>query len=276
MGLAAKKSLGQHFLRSAEVLAKIVETSSLTNEDLVLEIGAGEGVLTEALLASGATVIAVETDERALPLLLKRFKEAIQTKQLRLIEGDIRNESTQRELFTADYLGGREYKLIANIPYYITGYLFRLFLETLKQPSLMVFLIQHEVAMQIVATDKKEGMLSLSVKAFGTPRYIKKVPRDAFLPPPKVDSAIIAIEDIGKKNFETVRIEQYFRVLKAGLGSKRKMLIGNLSQTLNVSKTELQEIFTKLSIPHTVRGEDVDVDTWLKITKNLPEQKELN
>lgn len=267
--LKAKKSLGQHFLRSEDALKEIVGASALSPHDLVLEIGPGEGVLTEALLSGGAKVIAVETDERAIHLLAERFSSAILDSRLVLIEGDIRNTAIQEVLFDEIHLGDRAYKLIANIPYYITGYLFRLFLETLRQPALMVFLVQKEVAEQIVAKDKKEGMLSLSVKAFGSPRYIATVTREAFSPPPKVDSAIILIEHISRSHFTNIDTQTYFSVLKAGLGSKRKMLFGNLAQSFGIPKTKLSEIFAQLDIPSSIRGEDLSIDAWLRLTQRI-------
>ncbi len=269
--IEAKKSLGQHFLRSKTALGQIADASSLSSEDLVLEIGPGEGALTEVLLASGATVVAVETDKRAIVVLGERFAEAIKKKQLLLIEGDIRNKETQEKLFEESNLGTCAYKLVANIPYYITGYLFRLFLEILRQPTLMVFLVQKEVAQQIVAKNGKEGVLSLSVKAFGTPRLVANVKREAFSPPPKVDSAIIAIEHINHSRLASVSTEQYFKVVKAGLGSKRKMLLGNLAQSLHIPKPQLSEIFTELGIPLSIRGEDLHIDEWLTLTARISE-----
>ena len=267
--LSAKKSLGQHFLRSNEVLKQIIGASALSPHDLVLEIGPGEGVLTEALLASGAKVVAVETDERAIRLLTKRFSSAILDSQLLLLEGDIRNPATQEQLFDAAHLGEGAYKLIANIPYYITGYLFRLFLEALRQPTLIVFLVQKEVAEQIIATNKKEGLLSLSVKAFGSPHYVATVKRDAFSPPPKVDSAIMCVDDISRSHFSNMTSKTYFTILKAGLGAKRKMLLGNLAQSLDIPKTMLGGIFLELGISQTARGEDLSIEAWLALAMRI-------
>jgi 16S rRNA (adenine1518-N6/adenine1519-N6)-dimethyltransferase len=263
--VVAKKSLGQHFLRSRVALESIVRAGSLMHGDTVLEIGPGEGALTERLLAEAGRVIAVETDERCLMLLQERFAEAIASQRLVLLAGDIRNDDTQRALFHETRLGDSPYKLVANIPYYITGMLFRLFLETLRQPSLIVFLIQKEVADEILAHDGKEGLLSLSIKAYGTPKYISKVKREAFAPPPKVDSAIIAITDISRERLGTLADADYFRVLKAGLSSRRKMLLGNLSHTLPISRDDLADIFSTLAIPHSARGEDLPADTWIAL-----------
>ncbi len=268
MTLRAKKSLGQHFLRSKVALTQIIEAAKLSADDVVLEIGPGEGALTEGLLATGTRVVAVETDERCIGLLEERFASFIKTKKFTLLHGDVRNTDVQQKLFTKAYLGKTPYKLVANIPYYITGMLFRLFLETLRQPSTIVFLIQKEVAEQIVARDGKEGILSLAVKIFGTPRYVAKVKREAFSPPPKVDSAIIAIENISLVRLDGLTPETYFRVVKAGLAARRKMLLGNLRE-LGIAKETLETIFIEQKIALTVRGEDVVSETWKELAKSL-------
>jgi len=194
-----KKSLGQHFLASAAYVRAVAQAGDIRAGETVLEIGPGRGVLTAELLSRGARVIAIEKDSRLIPELSVRFAREIAEKNLRLIEGDALALEPEK-LGLKD--GG--YKIIANIPYYITGALFEKFLGGRPQPSAIVFLVQKEVAERIAVRKKKplgsargkESILSLSVKAFGTPRYIKTVPRGAFAPVPNVDSAILAIENI--------------------------------------------------------------------------------
>lgn len=265
----AKKSLGQHFLRSKEALRKIIDAADIKSGETVFEIGPGEGVLTEALLLAGACVVAVETDTRCIQKLEERFADALKTKRLLLIYGDIRDKKIQQELFHKKFLGTSSYKLVANIPYYITGMLFRLFLEKLRQPSLLVFLVQKEVAEQIVTRDGKESVLSLAVKVFGVPRYVAKVRRESFSPPPKVDSAIIAVADISRTRLGKLPSEEYFRIVKTGLGSKRKMLLGNLSRGLDIPKEKLAKRFEKLNINEHVRGEDVPVEKWIALAQEI-------
>lgn len=267
--LAAKKSLGQHFLRSKEALQKMIEAANISAGETVLEVGPGEGVLTEALLFAGARVVAVEADRRCIEKLSERFVEVIRVGHLSLIEGDIRDEEVQQKLFRKQFLDSSPYKVVANIPYYITGILFRLFLEKLRQPSLVVFLVQKEVAEQIVARDKKEGILSLAVKVFGSPVYVAKVKREAFTPVPKVDSAIVAIVDISRKRLGKLAPEEYFRIVKTGLGSKRKMLLGNLVRGLKTSKEKLSELFQAAGIDEHVRGEDMPVEKWIALAQEI-------
>ncbi len=270
----AKKSLGQHFLRSKTALREIIEAAEITRGEHILEIGPGEGVLTSELLLAGGKVVAVETDERCIQLLRERFESELANNQLTILEGDIRNTEVVARLFHKNLLGTHSYKLIANIPYYITGMLFRLFLEKLRQPSMIVFLVQKEVAEEIVTRDGKEGILSLSVKAYGSPRYVSRVKKEAFSPPPKVDSAILAITEINRKRLPRTLEKKYFRIIKAGLGSRRKMLLGNFSRVFPQAKSEIRALFANQRIDEGVRGEDLPFEKWLTLIKKFPKIEE--
>lgn len=253
MPIQKKKSLGQHFLRGRGHVQAVVDAAEVTNTDLVLEIGPGEGVLTEELLARGARVVAVEKDRRLIPLLQEKFAG----KNFEVHEADALEFALPEEFET-----GR-WKLVANIPYYITGALLKKFLSGENQPSLLVFLIQKEVA-QRIARDKKESILSLSIKAYGEPRYVKTVPAGAFVPPPNVDSAILAIKNISRNNFKNKNQEEkFFNLLHAGFGSKRKLLASNLKPLLGETSAELLE---KAGIPLKARAEDVPLEGWLALT----------
>lgn len=225
---AQKKTprLGQHFLRDHHVLLKAMEAAQLTMEDTVLEIGPGEGVLTKALLARAGRVIAIEKDPRLFERLAQTFGYEIETKKLLLLNQDIRAFIPSQHSLHAP-----RYKLIANIPYYITGEILRQFLSARMQPSLMVLLIQKEVAERIVARDEKESLLSLSVKAYGEPHIVRIVKAGAFSPPPKVDSALLLIDNISRTRFKTRADEdRFFTLIHAGFAQKRKTLAGNLKR----------------------------------------------
>lgn len=269
--LRAKKSLGQHFLRSTQAISAIIGAAELSPQDTVLEIGPGEGALTAQLLAKAGRVVAVETDPRAIAVLNERFKHETENGTLLLINGDIRDTATQERVFAEDALGGYSYKLVANIPYYITGMLFRLFLEKRRQPERIVFLVQKEVADEIVARDGKEGLLSLSVKVYGTPRIVTRVKREAFTPPPKVDSAVLAITDISRTRLDALSDADYFRVVKAGLAARRKMLLGNLASGLLLPREHLLTLFRELKIEESVRGEDLASGTWIALARMIAE-----
>ncbi len=258
-----KKSLGQHFLNNDRVPGLMAQAGDVKKGDIILEIGPGTGMLTKTLLDHGGTVLAIEADARAIIVLKERFSAEIQDKRLTLIHGDIRTLDLDS---LSQHLKNGGYKVIANIPYYLSGMLFRIFLETDVQPTDMVFLVQKEVAERIVR-DKKESLLSLSVKVFGTPYYVKTIKRGNFTPPPKVDSAIIAVHGISKERFTHITEAFFFEVLHAGFASKRKQLLGNLSSLF--SREILTHTFSTLDIPIDVRGEDVSIEKWLLLVTKL-------
>ncbi len=257
----AKKSLGQHFLNNKAIPKAMADAGNVGEGDLVLEIGPGTGVLTEELLLRGATVIGVEADLRAVDTLKGRFKDEIARGTLKLFHGDIRNESL-RSFGVEEH----QYKVVANIPYYLSGMLFRTFLETDMQPSSLVFLVQREVAERITR-DPKESLLSLSVKAYGVPKYIKTVARGNFTPPPKVESAIIQISNISHTCFENVDESLFFKILHLGFGSRRKQLLGNLSGEYDREK--LKGIFAHIGLREDIRAEDVALPSWISLVEKL-------
>ena len=223
----------------------------------MLEVGPGEGALTRELLSRGAHVIAIEKDHRLIPILTATFDREVYGKQLTLVEADA------LELDPANILPA-SYKVVANIPYYITGALLRKFLTTADQPSTLVFLTQKEVAERI-ARSKKESLLSLSVKAYGTPQYIKTVPRGAFAPPPTVDSAILRVEHISRKNFKNKEMEdRFFTLIHAGFAQKRKLLARNLESVLGKNAPLYMQ---EASIPSKARAEDVSLKEWLCLSR---------
>ena len=270
--MRAKKSLGQHFLKSEKALTSIVQAGEVTERDVVLEIGPGTGTLTRKLLETGAKVIAVEKDDELFKLLEQEFEKEIKNGKLELIHDDILNFQTSNL---------KTYKLIANIPYNITGAILKKFLDADKQPEKMVLLMQKEVAERIVGSPRhgvsgklKGSILSISVKTYGTPKYVETVKAGSFAPMPKVDSAIIAIENISKKFFSSVQSraldiseEDFFQMLRAGFKSKRKKLSSNLSVVFE--KNKVLEAFKRLDLNDNLRAEDVDMSTWQKLAQNL-------
>jgi 16S rRNA (adenine1518-N6/adenine1519-N6)-dimethyltransferase len=261
MYLQAKKSLGQHFLNSRHVLDIIIECAEIEKGEQILEIGPGTGILTEALLLAGANVIAIEKDDRAIDLLNEKFRGQISSKQLQIIRGDVLEN-------TPDDLPKDTFKVVANIPYYITGAILEKFLEGETRPTSMVLLVQKEVAERIVARDRKESVLSISVKAFGEPRLIAKVPRGAFTPPPTVDSAILAIENISDGLFvkNGLDIKRFFEIVKAGFAHKRKFAIRNLETV--VEKEKLEKIWEARGYDPKIRPEDMAVGDWIGIIQD--------
>jgi 16S rRNA (adenine1518-N6/adenine1519-N6)-dimethyltransferase len=258
---AHKKSLGQHFLNSDYTPKKMCDAAHLTTGDVVLEVGPGTGILTKEILARGARVIAIEADLRAIASLEDTFPDEIVRKQIVIHHHDART------LNPADFgVLDHQYKVVSNIPYYISGSLFRSFLDTDCQPTDLVFLVQKEVAHRI-ARDPKESLLSLSVKVFGSPSSVCTIKKGHFTPPPKVDSAIVAVSDINRDAFANIAREQLFALLHLGFGQKRKQLLGNLSKEYN--RDTVSALFSELDIPQDVRAEDLSPHTWFEILQRL-------
>jgi 16S rRNA (adenine1518-N6/adenine1519-N6)-dimethyltransferase len=256
-----KKSLGQHFLNSDYAPKKMCDAAAVQAGDLILEIGPGTGALTKEILARGARVIALEADLRAIESLNETFSKEITEGSLTIHHGDARAID-----FAALGIQPHTYKTVSNIPYYLSGLLFRSFLESDYQPQTLVFLVQKEVAERI-ARDKKESLLSLSIKVFGQPTYICTISRGHFTPPPKVDSAIIAVYDVSEEKLRGINKKDFFTLLHLGFGQKRKQLLGNLSASYE--RTAIESILKDLQLSPTVRAEDISIEKWLEIAVRL-------
>ena len=273
--MQTKKSLGQNFLKDKGILKKIADFAQIEKTDVVVEVGPGEGSLTELLLERAKKVIAIEKDERLIDFLENKFKSQISNGKLEIINADIL-ESEQKifertsaaehsEARTSErkYFLQANYKLIGNIPYYITGALFKKVLESENPPKSLTFVVQKEVAERIMARDSKESILSISIKAYGKPQYGGIIKAGSFNPKPKVDSAIISVRNISKEKFIGAKIKEikFFEILKKGFGHKRKILMKNLGTN--------KEIFKKCNIPEKIRAENLKVEDWINLTKEL-------
>ena len=254
-----KKSLGQHFLASSAIAGKIADAATLSKNDIVLEVGPGEGMLTKELLARAKKVIAIEKDDRLIEPLTLQFKKEISSGKLTLVHADALQFDISKKLG----LRAGHFIVVANIPYYITGALMRKLLEGAVYPKRMVLLLQKEVAERI-ARDKKESLLSLSVKAYGKPQYVATVKRGSFSPAPSIDSAILKIDDISKKNFSRFSEKHFFGVLKAGFAHKRKLLRGNLA---SFGKEEALSAMEVVHIQLNARAEDIPIRRWLELAE---------
>lgn len=267
-GTRAKKHLGQHFLTSQKALFDMVSAGDIHKDDLVLEIGPGKGVLTEKLLELARTVLAIEKDGELISLLKEKFFKQLESGQLVILQKDI---LTFDPSILKEYK--KSYKLIANIPYYITGAIIEQFLSTSNQPERMVLLIQREVADRIIARDQKTGnlggkqsILSIAVSVYGTPKIVAKVPAGAFFPPPKVDSAIISIENISRDFFNNCSEKLFFDILKHCFGQKRKQLLGSLKDFLE-DRTRAQQVLQQADILEKSRPENLSKEDWKRLTQ---------
>ena len=282
--------LGQHFLKAMWAARALAYAVGIKNGDTVLEIGPGKGALTRELLAIakdvGAKVVAIEKDEVLVAHLNGVFLDEINSGLLTVHSADIRDVNTDKPNAIGRYIAlSGKYVVAANIPYYITGEIIRQFLTAEKQPRAMALLVQKEVAQRIVAKPAgggsssppkedrpsvgggKESLLSLSVKAYGVPRIVMKVPRGNFSPPPNVDSAILLIQNISRKFFSNISEELFFKVIHAGFKSKRKFLLSNLAGTFE--KEGVTRAFTECGISMKARAEDVPLEAWACMTQKL-------
>jgi 16S rRNA (adenine1518-N6/adenine1519-N6)-dimethyltransferase len=263
-----KKSLGQNFLRDEEILEKIISVSDLKSDDFVIEIGPGEGVLTEKLLKNAGKIIAIEKDDYLSKKLNSRFKN---NKKIEIINDDILRVNLPK-LLASYKLPVTSYKVIANIPYYITSPIIQLFLETQFPPSEMILMVQKEVAERICASVGQMSILAVSVQYYAKPELLFKVSRKSFWPAPEVDSAVIRITPFpspptplpntgeeGKDN------KHFFKIVKAGFCAKRKTLLNNLSSSLQIEKKEVEEILKKAGIKPTQRAQELSVGDWKNI-----------
>jgi len=247
-----KKFLGQHFLKNKKILEEMARAAEISKKDTVLEVGPGLGSLTEILAERAKKVIAIEKDRDLIPILREKFKNF---QNVEIVEGDILANAVKPPL---GGLTAKSYKIIANIPYYITSRFLRLFLsETKFRSKLMVLMVQKEVAERILARGGKESLLSLSVKAYAKPEIIRRVSKNFFSPPPKVDSAII------KLKMSKVRVltntEKILGLAKIAFQQKRKMLRHSLKNKLLTS--DVEKFGNK-------RPEELSLEDWADLLKN--------
>jgi len=256
-----KKSLGQNFLRDDSVIDEIVAVADVQGDDVVIEVGPGDGALTAALARSGVRVIAIETDADLIPALEERFSGA---KNVTVIHADIRTFNLPA--FIAEE-GITSYKVVANLPYYITSMIIRLFLESQTPPSDMTIMVQKEVAQRIIADAGNHSVLSLSVQYFGSPSLEIIVPATAFEPVPQVDSAVLHIANITQG--DAITTKQFFRVVRAGFSAKRKKLIGNVANALDIEKEMLKKHLEECGVSENARAQELTLEQWKKLAQIL-------
>jgi len=269
--LHPKKGLGQHFLADEVALDRIVAAADLAPTDTVLEIGPGLGTLTGLLAGQAGRVVAVELDDRLAAVLAERLAGQ---PNVEVLPGNILRISDFASLV------GPSYKVVANLPYYITSAVLRHLLERRDQPSLLVVTVQREVAERIVAAPPDMNLLAVSVQFYGQPRIIASIPAGAFYPPPKVDSAVVRIDvrdqpavslgetpaspegDLCEGSGTGVSVADFFRVVRAGFGHKRKTLRNALSARLGLAPTRVEEALAQAGIDPRRRAETLSLQEW--------------
>lgn len=259
--ISPKKSLGQNFLVDESAALRIVAAAELGPDDVVLEIGPGLGALTCHLAADARRVIAVELDQRLIPVLHHNLDDR---ENVQIIHGDILHLDPAKVLPTG-------YKAVANIPYYITSALLRHLLEADVCPSLMVLTVQEEVARRIVAGPGDMSLLAVSVQFYGRPRIVARLKAGAFYPKPKVDSAVVQIDmRAGARSAQDVRdVELFFRLARAGFGQRRKQLRNALASGLALPHKEVETALAAAGIDPRRRAETLSVDEWAALVEGF-------
>lgn len=259
-GIEPRKELSQHFLVDQGALNRIVAAAELTAGQRVLEIGAGPGTLTRALLNAGACVTAVELD-RALLRVLEQ--ELGQHPRLRIVSGDILS------LEAGELMDGEPYAVVANLPYAITSAVLRHLLEASLPPQRMVLMVQREVAERIVARDGRMSLLAVSVHFYGQPRLVMRLKPAAFYPPPQVESAVIRI-DLRPPPLPLQQREDFFRLVRAGFAQPRKQLRNSLAAGLGIEPQEAVRALEKAQIDPRLRAERLSVADWVRLSQAIP------
>ena len=260
------KRLGQNFLIDKFALSKVISASELKPEDIVLEIGPGTGILTMELAKKARKVIAIEKDR----LMLLALKETLASFQnIEVIHGDILKLSPLSSKL-------KPYKVIANLPFYLTAPVIRKFLEAEIQPELMVFVVQKEVAQRICSKPPKMNLLAVSVQVYAEAKIIAYISKTSFWPQPKVDSAIIKIIPLKAAPPLLLRAglyEQFFKIVRSGFANPRKQIVNNLSRMLKLTKEETSAWLLQNNIKPTMRAEILSVEHWKALAKTITMKK---
>ena len=256
LGTRAKKGLGQHFLVDQGVLKRIISAAELAPDDTVIEVGPGLGILTQELVKSAGRVIAVEVDHN--------LAESLQSKlsnfpNLTVLKADI------LILNPSELVKNNHYKVVANLPYHIAAPILRHFLEASLKPSLMVVMVQKEVAQSIVAGPGDMSILGISVQLYGKPSIVDYVPAESFYPQPKVDSAIVRIDVYPAPAVDVTDIAGFFDIVKAGFSTPRKQIRNSLAIGLDMPSAEVSDILKGAEIDPRRRSETLSLEDWARL-----------
>ncbi len=257
MAPVAKKSLGQHWLFDSKSLGAICDAADITPTDTVLEIGPGLGSLTTELTQRAKQVVAVEIDGQ----LARELPSRVTAANLSVVHGDIVS-------FNLSSLP-RSYKVVANVPYYVTSKIIRLLLESPTPPDMAVLLVQKEVAQRLAAQPGDMSILAVSAQFYAAVSLGPVVTRDKFNPPPKVDSQVVILQRHAKPLCADIDPKQFFRVVKAGFGEKRKTLRNSLSGGLHKDKIEVEQLLKKAGISPDKRAEALSLTDWYGLVKEV-------
>jgi 16S rRNA (adenine1518-N6/adenine1519-N6)-dimethyltransferase len=261
--IAPKKSLGQNFLHDPNALEKIVSIAELMPEDTVLEVGPGTGTLTVALAQSAAHVIAVEIDGRLLPVLQRTLGDF---PNVEVIHADILETDVEA------LIGPRNYSVVANLPYYITSAVMRHLLEVRHKPQRLILTMQEEVAERLVAKPGDMSILAVGIQFYGKARIVARLGAGAFWPRPEVSSAVVRIDVAEHPQVDVPDEADFFRVVRAGFGQKRKQLRNSLGAGLGLTHPESVAVLEEAGIDPARRAETLSIHEWAALTRVVAAQ----
>jgi 16S rRNA (adenine1518-N6/adenine1519-N6)-dimethyltransferase len=257
--LKPKDYLGQNFLVDEIVLQDIVNAGDIKKTDTVVEVGPGLGILTQQLAAKAGEVIAVEKDRTLLPILKANIKDH---KNVTIHQQDILKFNLSENV-------KGPYKVVANIPYYLTSHLFQYLLAQKNKPTLMVLMVQKEVGERVTAKPGDLSVLGISIQIFSDPEIVGFVPKKSFWPIPKIDSVILRITPALK--FPEIKDnKEFFRIVKIGFAAKRKQLHNNFVSGLKKSSQEIKSWLNQNKIDEKARAQDLSIEDWIKLYRSLP------
>lgn len=263
-----KKSLGQNFLRDVGIVEEIIRVADIGKDDRILEIGPGDGALTAHLVSRAGQVSAIELDAELIPRLMERFKES---DNLSLLEGNILDLDVNQYVAEAGFEDGK-YKVVANIPYYITAPIIRLLLSLSVRPERIVLMVQDAVADRLASPPGKMSMLSCMAQYYSDVRKEVFVPKTAFYPVPKVDSAVVRF--MPKRAFDKDGDRKLFRVVRAGFAARRKTLANNIASSFRIPRAEVESMFSVFGLDPMVRAQELHIEDWEKLADMIAARPE--
>lgn len=261
--LSPKKSLGQNFLQDESVIERILETAEINPEDLVFEIGPGLGALTTRLKERAKKVVAIELDHELVLRLQKNFSES---GNVSILEGNVLDVDLNELLEHADFHSG-EYKIVANIPYYITAPILRTLLALRVTPRLLVLMVQKEVAERMMAPPGAMSLLSILTQYYADASIAFRVPPESFEPMPAVESAVVKL--VPKRAYDETEDRKLFRVARAGFAARRKTLANNLSTSFHLPREKVEQILEALTLRKDIRAQALTLSDWERLRDAL-------
>ncbi len=256
--LRPSKKLGQNFLIDKGAIKKVIKTTDLKTKDVILEIGPGLGVLTKELVKKARKVMAVEKDSKMVEILKETLRNF---NNVKIVQGDILKFRIQIP---------KQYKVVGNLPFYLTAPVIRKFLEAKKPPKEMILIVQKEVGQRICARPPDMNLLAVSVQFYAKPEIISYVSKKSFWPQPKVDGMILRIAPLINARRKLINTDLFFKIVKAGFSQPRKQLINNLSKGLKTSREKVKNWLLKNRVQPERRAETLSVGDWMLLTKSLP------